>query len=185
MVVNSYTCGCAIDHGQQSIIENNVFSGNAQAIALWTDSIAHYPYPCINQSVASSVYTIRGNTFATSTDVLMLVNCSAIRVYNNAFRGGSSANDNGGTSYSLHKPVAGKNIVGGSMMGGNYWQGETCAGSKVFGDPYRSATMTASDSLPLCPPSKEVQRDRHALVLLELLGHVPFGRRPAQHQKSE
>lgn len=157
LIANSSTCGVAIDHGQDSTIEGNTFVGNGQGIALWTDMVAHYPYTCINQSVSSSDYVIRGNIFSTSSDVLVLVNSSNIQVYNNAFQGGATSNDNGGTSYSLPKPVAGKkNIVGGSALGGNYWSAAAkgCSGGGgVFGPPFRSSTMTVADAFPLCPSS--------------------------------
>ncbi|MDZ4754551.1 MAG: NosD domain-containing protein [Phycisphaerae bacterium] len=151
------TNGIEIEHGQNNIIEDNLIANNGgKGIVLRTDGSAPFPpaqFPCLalpNQA-ASTGYTIRDNVIKQNFGLgIELINTTDSVIVNNligANAGGDAKSSGAGNTWAI-VPVAGVNIVGGPMLGGNYWSGY--AGADLDADglgdtlvPYTNGGMIA------------------------------------------
>ncbi|MEE8153474.1 MAG: NosD domain-containing protein [Phycisphaerales bacterium] len=122
--------GIEIEHGQDNIIENNEIIGNGgKGIVLRTDGLVHFSrdkFPCLNlpDQTASSGYTITGNIIQQNFAIgLELINTTDSTITNNLIAAnvaGTATSNDSGNIWSV-EPTPGVNIVGGPMLGGNYW----------------------------------------------------------------
>jgi len=121
--------GIEIEHGQHNTIADNDIIGNGgSGIVLRTDGQPHFPInmPCLNlpDPAASGFYTISNNriygNFGTAMVLTATSNCL---IYNNLFGGpeaGTAISDGANNVWSI-APTPGSNVVGGPMLGGNWW----------------------------------------------------------------
>lgn len=156
--------GIEIEHGQRNTIEDNDIVGNGgSGIVLRTDGLPHFPIntPCLNlpDPATSSFYTIRNNrVFGNYGTAMVMTATTDCLIYNNLFGGsqaGTVTSDGSNNVWSI-TPAPGANIVGGPMLGGNWWfdYAGTDTNSDGLGDtmvPYTNGGQIAApgDSRPL------------------------------------
>jgi parallel beta-helix repeat protein len=89
------------------------------------------PYSGVALLTATSC-TVTGNIMTGNYFGLSTYNASGNTIYNNSFTGNvQNALDNGTNSWNI-TPVMGTNVIGGTWLGGNYW--DDYAGSDTTGD---------------------------------------------------
>ena len=107
----------------------------------------------------SSSNMLAGNTASNNSLGIYLYSSSNNTIYNNHFNNTNNAWDDGNNVWNITK-TAGKNVIGGSCIGGNYWSGYT--GEDSDGDglgdtqiPYNSSSgiQNGGDWLPLVMPA--------------------------------
>jgi parallel beta-helix repeat protein len=160
------TNGIEIEHGQNNVIEDNLISGNGgKGIVLRTDGSAPFPpaqFPCLalpNQS-QSTGYTIRGNIIKQNFGKgIELINTTNSLVVNNLIGGNASgqASSNGSGVVWSEVPATGPNIVGGAMLGGNYWSSYT--GADLDADGLGDTLLPFTDGGAVAAPG-----DLHPLI---------------------
>ncbi len=124
------TNGIEIEHGQHNVIEGNEIIGNGgKGIVLRTDGVVHFPpgqFPCLNlpEQEFSSFYTIKDNVIHSNFGIgIELINTTDSEIVNNLVAGqfGGTAGSNGARNVWSVDPTPGENIIGGPLLGGNYW----------------------------------------------------------------
>jgi parallel beta-helix repeat protein len=121
--------GIEIEHGQNNVVEDNDIIGNGgSGLVLRTDGLPHFPSNtgclALPNPAASGGYIIRNNrihsNYGTAIVLTRTTNCLIV---NNLFGGpyaGTALSDGANNIWSI-VPAPGLNIVGGPMLGGNWW----------------------------------------------------------------
>jgi parallel beta-helix repeat protein len=80
--------GIAIEHGQRNLIENNLFSGDKQAIRLWSNKLepSDWGYPKYRDT-RSVAYNISMNSFNNNPLVFNLSRSDSLWIHDNSFNG--------------------------------------------------------------------------------------------------
>ncbi len=151
-IIYSGVEGIALGNAYNSTITNNSIWNNHNGAFLWY----------------SEYNIISGNSFKANKDYgIWLGNSSNNNIYNNCFNNTINAQDDGFNIWNITK-TPGKNIIGGSWLGGNYWS--DYAGidldSNGLGDteiPYNSSgsIQNGGDLLPLVKPEVNQPPDAH------------------------
>ncbi len=80
--------GIAIEHGQRNLIENNLFSGDKQAIRIWSNKLepSDWGYPKYRDT-RSVAYNISMNSFNNNPLVFNLSRSDSLWIHDNTFNG--------------------------------------------------------------------------------------------------
>ena len=170
-IINNILKGCSlcvnINSNNNKIADNIVNSGSNIGIYIGTsrnniiinNTANLHPWWGV-YLVYSENNTITNNTVKSNNEYgIRLFESNSNTIYNNYFNNTNNAWDNGNNRWNITK-TAGKNIIGGPCVGGNYWSdyiGEDLDGDGL-GDtmlPYNSSgnIQNGGDYLPLVKPA--------------------------------
>jgi parallel beta-helix repeat protein len=151
-------------------VENLDTSNATVGIELWETENSKIINNTVNSNkfsgicfMYSSNNTLANNT-ANSNRYSGIYLCSSNNnlIYNNYFNNTNNAYDYNGTNVWNVTPTAGTNIIGGSLLGGNYWgdyTGTDPEGDSLGDSEYPIAGGSNFDYRPLCLPKAFVKGD--------------------------